>query len=81
MKNMEVILKFDRLLKESKTVQKSERPDREKADELLYDYAGGLRSLDPDLSVEKAYAQAMTDCPVLAGLAAGHTFNQAVGHY
>ncbi len=79
--SMESIQKYDRNLKNVHSVAKSERPSMETANEFLTAYSTDLRKRFPEITVEKAFATAMKDCPTLAALAIGHPFEMAVGHY
>ena len=79
--SVEAIMKYDADLRNSARVAKSDRPTKSLALEFMGKYADGLRKRFPEMTVQKANAQFLKDCPTLGRLASGSTFEMAVGHY
>jgi len=77
----ESIQKYDQNLRDAAKIAKSDRPSKDLALEFMGKYADGLRKRFPEMTVQKANAQFLKDCPTLGRLASGSTFEMAVGHY
>ena len=77
----ESIQKYDQNLRDAAKISKSDRPSKDTALEFMGKYADGLRKRFPEMTVQKANAQFLKDCPTLGRLASGSTFEMAVGHY
>lgn len=74
------IQKYDRDLKETEGIKKSDRPNKETALKFLDEYAALVQDRD-SVSFEKGYATALVDLPILGALGCGYSWEMATGQY
>jgi|GEM_PF-6356485 hypothetical protein len=79
--SIENIQKYDANLRNASIVAKSERPSQETALDFMGRYSDQLRKRFPEMTVQKANATFLKDCPTLGRLASGNSFPISVGHY
>lgn len=76
------IRKLDQNIKGTEgEIKKAERISKSDAEEFISRYADEERAANPQLTKEKAYANALLECPRLGGLAIGHSQEMVRGSY